>query len=183
MRRRPRGIAGAAAWTAAFLGLAALLTGCEGSSDSTSGAAAPSAPAPASSGSATDGGNFRNPTSAELDYTWFPDGDTTLSPLGIRHGEAILPTVNQCDGSVTFGAEVNISFPCGTDRAQGTLRINESGDKIKISWAGGITDTFVKRADLTVPDPTITGTPDADDLQRQVDELEDMVDDLEGLGG
>ncbi|MGY0061287.1 hypothetical protein ACWY4P_32900 [Streptomyces sp. LZ34] len=165
----------------------ALLTACGSSSDSESGrpaASAPPAPSDAISQPASDdGGTSRNPSSSELDFTWFPDGGSTLSPLGIRHGEAMLPGVNQCDGKVTFGQKVTISFPCGTERAQGTLRVNESADKLSISWTSGVTDNFVKRSDLTVPDPTITGTPDMEDLQRQLDELKDLVDDGSGLTG
>ncbi|MEU1791723.1 hypothetical protein ABZ553_38790 [Streptomyces sparsogenes] len=157
----------------------ALLTACGGSSGGPSGRAAP--PAATSGPTGADGGDtVRTPSSAELDFTWFPEGTSTLSPLGIRHGEAMMPTVNQCDGKVTFGEEVTISFPCGTDRARGTLRVNESADKLSIAWSSGVTDTFVKRADLTVPDPTITGTPDEDDLQRQLDELQRLVDEQTG---
>ncbi|MER6146250.1 hypothetical protein ABT174_40720 [Streptomyces sparsogenes] len=164
----------------------ALLTACGGSSDGPSGRAAPSAatsgPTGADGGGSADGGDtVRTPSSAELDFTWFPDGDTSpLSGLGIRHGEALMPGVNQCDGKVTFGEEVTISFPCGTDRARGTLRVNEAADKLSIAWSSGVTDTFVKRADLTVPDPTITGTPNEEDLQRQLDELQRLVDEQTG---
>jgi hypothetical protein len=165
----------------------ALLTACGSSSDSQSRSPAPSDPSAAISQPASDDGDdgaSRAPASSELDFTWFPDGGTSpLSGLGIRHGEALMPGVNQCDGKVTFGEEVTISFPCGTERARGTLRVNQSADRLSISWTSGVTDTFVKRADLTVPDPTITGTPDMEDLQRQLDELKDLVDDGSGLTG
>ncbi|MDX3233685.1 hypothetical protein [Streptomyces sp. ME19-01-6] len=161
----------------------ALLTACGSSSDSQSNPSAPSASEVISQPASGDDGTSRNPSSSELDFTWFPDGGANLAPLGIRHGEALMPTVNECDGKVTFGQEVTISFPCGTERARGTLRVNQSADKLSISWTSGVTDTFVKRSDLTVPDPTITGTPDMEDLQRQLDELKDLVDDGSGLTG
>ncbi|MBH5333638.1 hypothetical protein IHE55_01975 [Streptomyces pactum] len=166
------------AWAVAVAVGAAVLTGCDSSSDDSPGTAGPSE----SGRPATGGEAQRKPTSSELDFTWFPDGGGVHS-LGIRHGEALMPTVNQCDGTVTFGAEVVISFPCGTERARGTMLVNPSGDKLTISWGGGVTDTFVKRPDLTVPDPTLTGVPDLEDLDRQLKELEDLVGSTSGLGG
>lgn len=164
------------AWLAVCAGAGALLTGCGGSEDGPSDRALPPATtAPEDSASA---GDSRNPTSAELDFTWYPDGDTLLAPLGFRHGEAMMPTVNSCLGEVTFGAEVTVSFPCGTDRAQGTARVNDSADRLTIAWSSGVTDTFVKRADLTIPDPVPTGLPDGDDLDRQVDAFEDLLDEM-----
>jgi hypothetical protein len=175
---RARKIDVAAAGLATFLGLGALLTGCGGSSDN--GGSRPSATAPGSVviPSAGDNGTLRKPTSPELDSTWFPDHGT--DPLGILHSDAMMPTVNQCDGTVTFAADVTISFPCGTDRAHGTLRLDPSGDTLTIAWTGGPTDTFTKRPDLTAPQPTLTGVPSMEDLQRQLDELADLTDNVAG---
>ncbi|MGO4419608.1 hypothetical protein AB4Z54_12910, partial [Streptomyces sp. MCAF7] len=76
----------------------ALLTACGGSSDSQSRPPAPSEAVSQPASGDGDDGTSRAPSSSELDFTWFPDGGASLAPLGIRHGEALMPTVNDCDG-------------------------------------------------------------------------------------
>jgi hypothetical protein len=180
MGRPLRGTNVAAVGLAAFVGLGALLTGCGAPSDHgpSSDKVPSSATSPTAPASEGGSGSLRKPTSSELDSTWFPQKGT--GPLGITGAKALMPTVHDCYGAIAFGAEVTLTFPCGTDRAQGTLRVDPSGDKLTVSWADGPTDAFIKRPDLTAPEPTLTGVPSMEDLQRQLDEMDDLTESVAG---
>ncbi|MEV8527583.1 hypothetical protein AB0451_26090 [Streptomyces sp. NPDC052000] len=139
-----------AAFAAAGLSVALVLTGC-GSSGKKSDPATKS-PAASSAPSAPDGGGTPA-KSADLQGSWTATSGGKTVTMVIANKTAALLSPHVCSGTAAEGAGMTmITLKCAdgnTERTQGMATIK--GDSLEVKWEGSGTDTFTRGKTASLP--------------------------------
>ncbi|MGK5632515.1 hypothetical protein [Streptomyces sp. URMC 123] len=129
------------AGTVAALGAVLVLSGCGSDGDAKGadgGRGAGGAPTPGAAQSPGGGGGLAN-------GNWVAKTAGGTFVLSVSNGQASLIGSYTCAGKVTGDGAPKLELRCSagkTERANGTVAQEDGGKTLKVTWGGGLVDTF-----------------------------------------